>query len=239
MTLTRLQAQVPLLQGLCRCNWIEFLEDLPQTDPAPISSALAPLWSTLVIVSQAYFLSFSDAKKTTTKWKKLTTWLWAHNPETYWHLRTDNDNCYDTTLLPHHQPSKELCMNWSHALWHPLPAPSSPTTWPLKMLSWNHSRSSEFPGHKSPILLAWPCNNLFLTRRPTFQFGLIVHWACEVAFGYRETENTTLDVLLHSTIKNLPVIQGPQEIQVRSLDGEDPLEEGTATHSSTLAWRIP
>ena len=29
------------------------------------------------------------------------------------------------------------------------------------------------------------------------------------------------------------------ETQVRSLDGEDPLEEGTATHSSILAWRIP
>ena len=28
-------------------------------------------------------------------------------------------------------------------------------------------------------------------------------------------------------------------MQVRSLGGEDPLEEGTATHSSILAWRIP
>ena len=26
---------------------------------------------------------------------------------------------------------------------------------------------------------------------------------------------------------------------VRSLDGDDPLEEGIATHSSILAWRIP
>ena len=26
---------------------------------------------------------------------------------------------------------------------------------------------------------------------------------------------------------------------VRSLGGEDPLEEGIATHSSLLAWRIP
>ena len=26
---------------------------------------------------------------------------------------------------------------------------------------------------------------------------------------------------------------------VPSLGGEDPLEEGTATHSSILAWRIP
>ena len=36
--------------------------------------------------------------------------------------------------------------------------------------------------------------------------------------------------------KNLPAIQ---ETQVRSLGQEDPLEEGMATHSSVLAWRIP
>ena len=30
-----------------------------------------------------------------------------------------------------------------------------------------------------------------------------------------------------------------QEAQVRSLDQKDPLEEGIATHSSILAWRIP
>ena len=30
-----------------------------------------------------------------------------------------------------------------------------------------------------------------------------------------------------------------QETWVRSLGWEDPLEEGTATHSSVLAWRIP
>ena len=28
-------------------------------------------------------------------------------------------------------------------------------------------------------------------------------------------------------------------MQVRSLDWEDPLEEGVATHSIILAWRIP
>ena len=30
-----------------------------------------------------------------------------------------------------------------------------------------------------------------------------------------------------------------QETRVRSLGQEDPLEEGVATHSSILAWRIP
>ena len=28
-------------------------------------------------------------------------------------------------------------------------------------------------------------------------------------------------------------------MEVQSLGGEDPLEEGTATHSSILAWEIP
>ena len=37
-------------------------------------------------------------------------------------------------------------------------------------------------------------------------------------------------------VKNLPAMQ---ETGVQSLDWEDPLEEGMATHSSILAWRIP
>ena len=37
-------------------------------------------------------------------------------------------------------------------------------------------------------------------------------------------------------VKNLPAMQ---ETQVQSLDWEDPLEKETATHSTTLAWRIP
>ena len=36
--------------------------------------------------------------------------------------------------------------------------------------------------------------------------------------------------------KNPPAMQ---ETQVHSLGQEDPLEEGMATHSSTVAWRIP
>ena len=35
------------------------------------------------------------------------------------------------------------------------------------------------------------------------------------------------------------VIQETEEMQVQSLDQEDPLEEGTTTHSSILAGKIP
>ena len=37
--------------------------------------------------------------------------------------------------------------------------------------------------------------------------------------------------LLAQMVKNLPAM--------RSLDWEDPLEKGIATHSSILAWKIP
>ena len=37
-------------------------------------------------------------------------------------------------------------------------------------------------------------------------------------------------------VKNLPAMK---ETRVQSLGQEDPLEEGMATHSSNLGWRIP
>ena len=45
--------------------------------------------------------------------------------------------------------------------------------------------------------------------------------------------------LIAQLVKNPPAMQEPHETQVQSLDQEDPLEEGMATHSSVLAWRIP
>ena len=42
-----------------------------------------------------------------------------------------------------------------------------------------------------------------------------------------------------SAVKNPHAVQEPQETRVLSLGWEDPLEEGVATHSSILAWRIP
>ena len=42
--------------------------------------------------------------------------------------------------------------------------------------------------------------------------------------------------LVARMVKNLPAMQ---ETWVQSLNGDDPLEEFMATHSSILAWRIP
>ena len=45
-----------------------------------------------------------------------------------------------------------------------------------------------------------------------------------------------MGLLVAQTVKSLPAMQ---ETQVLSLDQEDPLEKGMATHSSILAWKIP
>ena len=42
--------------------------------------------------------------------------------------------------------------------------------------------------------------------------------------------------LVAQTVKRLPAMR---DTQVRSLGREDPLEKEMATHSSTLAWKIP
>ena len=53
----------------------------------------------------------------------------------------------------------------------------------------------------------------------------------------RDKTGSLLDVLGRlSWLKKSPA---KQETQVRSLDREDPLEEGMAARSSVLAWRIP
>ena len=40
-------------------------------------------------------------------------------------------------------------------------------------------------------------------------------------------------------VKNPPANAGDIETWVQSLGWEDPLEEGMASHSTVLAWRIP
>ena len=46
----------------------------------------------------------------------------------------------------------------------------------------------------------------------------------------------SLASLVAQPVKNPPTMQ---ETPVQFLDREDPLEEGMATHSSILAWRVP
>ena len=42
-----------------------------------------------------------------------------------------------------------------------------------------------------------------------------------------------------SAVKDLPAMQEMQEMQVRSLSQNDPLEKEMATQASILSWKIP
>ena len=44
---------------------------------------------------------------------------------------------------------------------------------------------------------------------------------------------------MSQVVEILPAIQETQEMWVRSLGQQNPLEEEMATHSSILAWKIP
>ena len=65
----------------------------------------------------------------------------------------------------------------------------------------------------------------------------------EIAFVLKsalsEINIATLASQVALVVKNPPSTAGDIRVSVQSLGWEDPLEEGTAAHSSVLAWRIP
>ena len=69
------------------------------------------------------------------------------------------------------------------------------------------------------------------------------HETIEVScLKFKETQLRPCDFqasLIGQLVKNLPAMQEMQEMWVRSLGREDPLEKEMATHSSIHAWRIP
>ena len=74
-----------------------------------------------------------------------------------------------------------------------------------------------------PVGFSSPHQNFLLT-------SLLVHSTSRNLLQWAHPNS-----LVAQSVKNPPAVQ---ETWVQSLDGEDPLEEGMATHSSILAWRI-
>ena len=66
--------------------------------------------------------------------------------------------------------------------------------------------------------------------------GLIPGWGRSAGEGIGYPLQCSWASLVAQLVKNPPVMR---ETWVRSLDWEDPLKKGKATHSRILAWRIP
>ena len=88
-----------------------------------------------------------------------------------------------------------------------------------------------------------------LSREDTLEKEIATHssilaweipWAEESGelqfMGLQGIGHDLMTSLMAQTVKRLPAMQ---ETRVWSLGREDPLEKEMATHSSTLAWRIP
>ena len=77
--------------------------------------------------------------------------------------------------------------------------------------------------------------------------GFTNKWNCQQTQNLIPVTQVQICSLMHilrasqvaPVVKNLPANAGDIETWVQSLGWEDPLEEGMATHSSILAWRIP
>ena len=77
----------------------------------------------LWIIFWATSLSGFTDTKAPTKWKKLTScWPQAGRPHTSWNQKVDDVNSWNITLLPHHQPIRQIPKSWSGTLW-PCPSP--------------------------------------------------------------------------------------------------------------------
>ena len=111
--------------------------------------------------------------------------------------------------------------------------PQCQLRWKEQVFRWLHSPRSGCSQwclvemkHTMPTEICSNCKSLIKTNAidfKAFNFGLVCYMASQVA----------------QWVKNPPTMQEMKETWVQSLGWKDSLEEGMATHSSILAWRIP
>ena len=75
-----------------------------------------------------------------------------------------------------------------------------------------------------------------VTKWKTWQGGINQEFGINIQCTTIYKKYIVYTSLVAQRLKRLP---GMQETRLRSLGQEDPLEKEMATHSSTLAWKIP
>ena len=94
-------------------------------------------------------------------------------------------------------------------------------------------KSMRHEGSKNPV---FRCIQP-LTSTVTIFLGLsFLFWRIGRRIVSVTLKNDLMNDMMAQMIKNLPAVQ---ETQLQSLGQEDPLENGMATYSNILAWRIP
>ena len=140
--------------------------------------------------------------------------------------------------LKHKQDISHLWHRWTHE-WISPPTPGASLIAqlvknpPAKQESW-----VRFPGQEDPLEKEKATHSSILAWR--------IPWTMEV-HGVANSQTRLSDFHFHQHLgfpgdasgRICLLIQEMQQMWVQSLGREGPLEEGMATHSSILAWRIP
>ena len=101
----------------------------------------------------------------------------------------------------------------------------------LRMEAREISRKPSSPAIHCMVSKAFMCTTFILSNIPSY-FDEAYMFHQNIHRKWKKDR----DFLMAQMVKNLPAMQ---ETWVQSLGQECPLEKGMATHSSTLAWRIP
>ena len=98
---------------------------------------------------------------------------------------------------------------------------------------------SVIPTHKYPFLFQIPFQFRLLQNNERsslcYRVGACLSSLLHIAVYTCQSQGASQVEL---AVKNSPAMQETQETRLRFLGPEDPLEEGVATHSSILAWKI-
>ena len=86
---------------------------------------------------------------------------------------------------------------------------------------------------------SWPSDWTWFSWVSCIGRWILYHWATKEALHSFFKYIFRIEVWLIYNVILISAVQELKEMQVWSLGWEDPLEEGTATHSSILAWKIP
>ena len=123
-------------------------------------------------------------------------------------------------------------------IYHPHPQPMLDSTTPSRVLFLLHT-SFYIPTIKFYciyLFLSFIFQTLYRQEFRIICLSISKVYCCAWHRGLFNNTQYWIIGRVAQVVKNLPAMQ---ETWVRSLDWEDPLEEGMATHSSILAWRIP
>ena len=127
-------------------------------------------------------------------------------------------------------------------LWHPLKYVFLKLLWPKTQgLFWGRrskghtlDKNQLYAHFHKPVLYSWRVLHNF--PRELRGYFLCWHSVERLLLNLRFTHFSLWASLVAQMVKNLPEMQ---ETWVCFMGWEDPLEEGIATHSTILTWRIP